>query len=97
MASRFGGFEFDLSSRELRKGRTRLRVPDQSLAILAMCRGIASWYRVDGPLTPAELADLYLTYSLRLAGHPDPAQDAESSSAAQISTNSRPDKTMTPS
>src|ERR1039457_4642070 len=33
---RFGGFEFDLSSRELRKGRTRLRVPDQSLAILAM-------------------------------------------------------------
>ena len=36
MAARFGGFEFDLSSRELRKGRTRLRVPDQSLAILAM-------------------------------------------------------------
>ena len=33
---RFGGFEFDLSSRELRKGRTRLKVPDQSLAILAM-------------------------------------------------------------
>jgi eukaryotic-like serine/threonine-protein kinase len=33
---RFGGFEFDPSSRELRKGRTRLRVPDQSLAILAM-------------------------------------------------------------
>jgi len=36
MGSRFGGFEFDLSSRELRKGPTRLRVPDQSLAILAM-------------------------------------------------------------
>ncbi len=36
MAARFGGFEFDLGSRELRKGRTRLRVPDQSLAILAM-------------------------------------------------------------
>src|ERR1017187_10560069 len=33
---RFGGFEFDPSSRELRKGRTRLRVPDQSLEILAM-------------------------------------------------------------
>jgi DNA-binding winged helix-turn-helix (wHTH) protein len=33
---RFGAFEFDLSTRELRKGRTRLRVPDQSLAILAM-------------------------------------------------------------
>ena len=33
---RFGGFEFDLSLRVLRKGGTRLRVPDQSLAILAM-------------------------------------------------------------
>jgi Tol biopolymer transport system component/DNA-binding winged helix-turn-helix (wHTH) protein len=36
MAARFEGFEFDLSSRELRKGQTRLRVPDQSLEILAM-------------------------------------------------------------
>jgi eukaryotic-like serine/threonine-protein kinase len=36
VADRFGGFEFDLSSRELRKGQTRLRVPDQSLEILAM-------------------------------------------------------------
>ncbi len=36
MAARFGGFEFDLSTRELRKGQTRLRVPDQSLEILAM-------------------------------------------------------------
>jgi DNA-binding winged helix-turn-helix (wHTH) protein len=35
-STRFGGFEFDPSSRELRKGETRLRVPDQSLAILAM-------------------------------------------------------------
>src|SRR5665811_1189929 len=34
--ARFGAFEFDRSSRELRKGGTRLRVPDQSLAILAM-------------------------------------------------------------
>src|SRR5579871_391092 len=34
--ARFSGFEFDLSSRELRKGRTRLKVPDQSLAILTM-------------------------------------------------------------
>ena len=33
---RFGAFAFDLSSRELHKGGTRLRVPDQSLAILAM-------------------------------------------------------------
>src|SRR5258708_20579867 len=34
--ARFSGFDFDLTSRELRKGRTRLRVPDQSLEILAM-------------------------------------------------------------
>src|SRR5579864_9232764 len=34
--ARFDGFEFDLSSRELRKGRTKLKVPDQSLEILAM-------------------------------------------------------------
>jgi DNA-binding winged helix-turn-helix (wHTH) protein len=34
--ARFDGFEFDLSSRELRKGRTTIRVPDQSLAILAL-------------------------------------------------------------
>jgi hypothetical protein len=41
---RFEGFEFDPSSRELRKGRTRLRVPDQSLASLACCWSIpASW------------------------------------------------------
>ena len=33
---RFNGFEFDPSSRELRKGRTNLKVPDQSLEILAM-------------------------------------------------------------
>ena len=33
---RFGAFAFELSSRELRKGKTRLRVPDQSLAVLAM-------------------------------------------------------------
>src|SRR3979409_2487824 len=34
--ARFGGFEFDLLSRELRKGRPPFRVPDQSLEILAM-------------------------------------------------------------
>ncbi len=33
---RFGAFAFEFSSQELRKSSTRLRVPDQSLAILAM-------------------------------------------------------------
>lgn len=40
-----------------------------SRAILAMCRGVASWYRPNGPLSPDKLADLYVTYSLRLVGH----------------------------
>ena len=35
-AVQFGAFRFDPASRELRKGRTRLKVPDQSLVILAM-------------------------------------------------------------
>lgn len=39
-----------------------------SRAILAMCRGVAGWYRPDGSLTPAELGDLYVMYALRLAG-----------------------------
>jgi eukaryotic-like serine/threonine-protein kinase len=34
--ARFGDFEFDSTSQELRKGQTRILVPDQSLAILAM-------------------------------------------------------------
>ncbi len=33
---RFGAFVFEFSSQELRKSKTRLRAPDQSLAILAM-------------------------------------------------------------
>lgn len=33
---RFGAFRFDPALPELRKGRTRLKVPDQSLTILAM-------------------------------------------------------------
>lgn len=37
--ARFDGFEFDLSSGELRKSQTRLRVPDQSLAIQHLAAG----------------------------------------------------------
>jgi AcrR family transcriptional regulator len=42
-----------------------------SRAILAMCRGVASWYRADGPLSPTKIADLYVGYSLRLVGYPE--------------------------
>src|SRR5580692_7259629 len=31
-----------------------------SRAILAMCRGVASWYRTDGPLSPAKIGDSYV-------------------------------------
>jgi DNA-binding winged helix-turn-helix (wHTH) protein len=44
---RFGAFASDPSSRELRKGGTWLRVPDQSLAILAM---LLDYSRNDGRL-----------------------------------------------
>jgi AcrR family transcriptional regulator len=43
-----------------------------SRAMLAMCRGVAGWYRTDGPLTPAELGDLYVMYALRLTGRERP-------------------------
>ncbi|RPA58484.1 TetR/AcrR family transcriptional regulator [Gordonia oryzae] len=40
-------------------------VPDSArLAILSMCQGIASWYRVDGPKTPAEVAAEYVRIAL---------------------------------
>lgn len=43
-----------------------------SRAIIAMVRGIANWYRPDGALKPNDLADLYVTYALRMAGYVEP-------------------------
>jgi AcrR family transcriptional regulator len=37
-------------------------------ATITMIRGIAYWYRIDGPLDPDSLAKLYVMLSLRLAG-----------------------------
>lgn len=37
-------------------------------AIITMVRGVANWYRIDGKLDPDSLADLYVTFALRLAG-----------------------------
>jgi AcrR family transcriptional regulator len=37
-------------------------------ATITMIRGIANWYRIDGPLDPDSLAKLYVMLSLRLAG-----------------------------
>ena len=38
-------------------------------AVLTMLRGIANWYHPGGHLTPADLCDQYVTYSLRLVGY----------------------------
>lgn len=35
-------------------------------AIITMCTGIAQWFRPDGELTPAELANLYQDFALRI-------------------------------
>lgn len=45
-----------------------------SRAIITMVRGIANWYRPDGALKPNDLADLYVTYSLRMAGYVEPVR-----------------------
>lgn len=42
-----------------------------SRAIITMCRGIANWYRPYGALSPDDLADQYVIYARRLAGHAD--------------------------
>ena len=40
-----------------------------SRAIIMMLRGIATWYRIGGPLTPQDLCKQYVAYALRLVGH----------------------------
>lgn len=38
--------------------------PETSRAILAMCQGVATWYRPQGPLDPPEIADRYVVVAL---------------------------------
>ena len=40
---------------------------ETSLAILAMCQGVALWYRPDGPLTPEQIAHRYSVVALDAA------------------------------
>ncbi|MER6677166.1 TetR/AcrR family transcriptional regulator [Streptomyces sp. NPDC000983] len=42
---------------------------DAARAVLTMCQGVANWYRPDGPLTPADLADRYVDIALSAVGH----------------------------
>lgn len=41
---------------------------DASRAVTTMCVGLAGWYRPDGPLSPAELAQVYLAIARRIVG-----------------------------
>lgn len=44
------------------------RVPDTTRALLGMCQAVSNWYRVDGSLSPEEIADRYVAISLRTVG-----------------------------
>ena len=35
-------------------------------ALLTMCAGVTLWYRANGPLAPAEIAEHYSRYALAL-------------------------------
>jgi len=41
---------------------------DAARALVTMCTGVAQWYRLDGPLSPDELAERYVVLVLRALG-----------------------------
>lgn len=41
-------------------------------ALLTMCHAVARWYRIDGELSPAELAHRYVGFGLGLVGYQPP-------------------------
>ena len=42
------------------------RTPFPRQAALTMCAGVTLWYRANGPLAPAEIAEHYSRYALAL-------------------------------
>ncbi|OIJ66012.1 TetR/AcrR family transcriptional regulator [Streptomyces mangrovisoli] len=42
---------------------------DAARAVLTMCQGVVNWYRPQGPLTPATLAERYVAIALSTVGH----------------------------
>lgn len=38
-------------------------------ALLGMFQSIVRWYQLDGPLTPAQVAQRYIVIALRVVGH----------------------------
>ncbi|GGV51677.1 TetR/AcrR family transcriptional regulator [Streptomyces griseoflavus] len=43
---------------------------DAVRGVLIMCQGVANWYRADGPLGAAEIAERHVLLSLGTVGHP---------------------------
>jgi AcrR family transcriptional regulator len=41
---------------------------DAVRAVLIMCQGVANWYRADGPLSPAQIAERYVLLALGTVG-----------------------------
>jgi TetR/AcrR family transcriptional regulator, cholesterol catabolism regulator len=51
------------------QGRFTTEYPaDAARAVLAMCLGVATWYRPDGRLTPEQLAERYVDFALGAVG-----------------------------
>ncbi|MEU6198533.1 TetR family transcriptional regulator [Streptomyces sp. NPDC047061] len=44
------------------------RAPDTTRALLGMCQAVSGWYRMDGSLTPEDIADRYVAIALRTVG-----------------------------
>jgi hypothetical protein len=42
---------------------------DSTRAVLTMCQAVAQRYRPDGPLSPREIAERYVTIALGAVGH----------------------------
>ncbi|MDI2130019.1 TetR/AcrR family transcriptional regulator [Yinghuangia seranimata] len=42
---------------------------DAGRAVLTMAQAVANWYRLDGPLTPQQIADRYVAIALASMGH----------------------------
>jgi hypothetical protein len=52
------------------RGMFRTSYPlDASRAVVTMCVAVASWFRMELPLTPAEVADRYVDYALNMLDH----------------------------
>ncbi len=57
----------------VRKGTFATRyTEDASRAILTMCQGVATWYRVGGALSPQEVGIRYVQFSLNVVGFVPP-------------------------